>query len=937
MDTARWQRLQELFDGAMQVPGEQRGQWLAEACPDDSELRSHAESLILHEAQASRFGDAISDAALVYSVLSEPAPGERLGPYRILRLLGRGGMGAVFQAERDDEQFRMTVAIKLVRPNLLTPEMLARFKTERQILASLDHPNIAHLLDGGTTANGTPYVVIEYIDGEPITDYSRRHDLSIRERIRLFRKVCSAVHYAHQSLIVHRDLKPGNILVTKDAEPKLLDFGIAKLLDAAASSQTQTVARLMTPDYASPEQVRGEPVTTATDVYALGVLLYELLTGQLPYKPATSDLYSIEQAICTAEPARPSATRRELRGDLENILMMALRKEAARRYSSAEQFSEDLRRFMDGYPVLARQDTWSYRTAKFVRRNKAGVVATAAVVLLIVAFAITMAVQANRIARERDAANLERQKSEQVAAFLADLFSRADPSRSKGAAITAREILDSGAQRVETELAGQPQVEATMMTQIGNVYQSLGLYDSARTILEKALAIRKRALGERNPDVAASLQNLATVLRDLGDYDKALTYAQESLAMRRQLLGNHSKDLIPSLNTVAILLEDKADYRGSEKLHREAVALLRSQEPDLPRLAASLNNLAGVLGREGRDAEALPLYKEALELRRKTLGNEHPATMQTLNNLGVYYIDHRDYASAEKAMREVLSVRLKLLGPDHPDVAKAMTNLSVALTREMQFDESITLLNRALDIFRRRLGEKHVNVAYVLDALAEVYYRKHNYETADPIYRRSWQMFRSQFGDQHPEVALSSYNLAGNLEAWGKYDAAEQFVRKAERIYRDSIGADSQHRLRALVRLADVLRDKGDFAAAEATYREALDAGRKTWKPESTDRAAGLAGLGEVLAAHGQAQQAEGLLREAVAIRRKILPRDDVAVAHVESALGGCLTLLSRCKEAAALLANALPLIRAADGIAGRETRLSEERLRKLASCGSRP
>ena len=319
-------------------------------------------------------GDAIRDAASTVSVLWEPAPGDRFGPYRILHALGRGGMGAVYLAERDDDQFRMTVAIKLMRSNLVTHETLERFKTERQILASLDHPNIARLLDGGAAPNGTPFVVIEYIDGEPITDYCRRHELSIRDRIRLFRKVCSAVQYSHQNLIVHRDLKPGNILVTKDGEPKLLDFGIAKLLDPAASSQTQTNARLMTPDYASPEQVRGEPVTTATDIYALGVLLYELLTGTASLQSRqTTDTYAIEQAICTEEPTRPSTTRRELRGDLENILLMALRKEPARRYASAEQFSEDLRRYLEGYPIVARQDTWSYRTSKFVRRNKAAV------------------------------------------------------------------------------------------------------------------------------------------------------------------------------------------------------------------------------------------------------------------------------------------------------------------------------------------------------------------------------------------------------------------------------------------------------------------------------------------------------------------------------------------------------------------------------------
>ncbi len=931
MEAARWQRLQELFDGAMEVPAERRLQWLSDACPDDADLRGQAESLILHEAQATGVGDAIRGAASAFSVLWEPAPDDRFGPYRIMHLLGRGGMGAVFQAERDDDQFHMTVAIKLVRPNLLTPEMLERFKTERQILASLDHPNIARLLDGGAAPNGTPYVVIEYVDGEPIAEYCRRRELSIRDRIRLFRKVCAAVQYAHQNLIVHRDLKPGNILVTKEGEPKLLDFGIAKLLDPAASSQTQTQARLMTPDYASPEQVRGEPITTATDVYALGVLLYELLTGALPYKLTATDPHSVEQAICMTEPTRPSTTRRELRGDLENILLMALRKEPSRRYASAEQFSEDLRRFLEGYPVVARQDTWSYRAAKFVRRNRVGVAAAAAVALLIVAFAITMAVQANRIARERDAATLERQKSEQVAAFLSDLFSRADPTRTKGASITAREILDSGAKRIETELAQQPEVQATMMTEIAKVYRSLGLYASARPLFEKALATRRRVLGERNNDVAASLSNLATIVRDLGDYDAALKYAQQSLSMRRQLFGNQSYELVPSLNGLAIQLEDQGDYKQAEQLHREAIALIRSQpNPDTLLLAASLNNLAGVVSRSGRDEEALQLFKESLEIRRKMLGNDDPLTLQVVNNLGGYYLSHSNFAESESAFREVLAGRIRILGRDHPDVAKAMTNLANPLTQEKKYDEATVLLKEAMDIFRKRLGETHLNVAFVIDALANLNYMKQDYKTADSYYEDSMNRFRAAFGDEHPETALSYYNIAGNFEAWGKYAEAEQYARKAERVYRTKTEPDGRKRLRAIVRIGEILHYKGDQAAAEASYREALEIGKKNWQADDTDRAVALYGLGSALLDLKRPQEAEAYLREALSARKKIMPKGDVAIAYVENALGDCMMSLGKYKEAEPLLVGSLPAIRADDGSKGKQTLLAEGRLARF-------
>ncbi|MEP7366986.1 MAG: serine/threonine-protein kinase, partial [Acidobacteriota bacterium] len=783
----------------------------------------------------------------------------------------------VFLAERDDEQFKKTVAIKIVRSALLLmPEMLARFRSERQILASLDHPNIARLLDGGAAPNGSPYVVMEYIDGSTLGEYCSHHNLSLTDRLHLFRKICSAVHYAHQNLIVHRDIKPDNVIVTREGEPKLLDFGIAKLIDpAAASNQTQTRNRLMTPDYASPEQVRGEAITTATDVYALGVLLFELLSGDLPYKLTTHDDLELAQAICTEEPRRPSTLRPELSGDLENIILKALRKEPARRYASAEQFAEDIRRHLEGYPVIAQADRWTYRASKFVRRNTAAVAAAALAALLIVGFSISTTIQAKRIAAERDTAALEREKSQQVASFLTDLFRLADPTRTKGGMITAREILDSGAKRIEGELSRQPEIQATMMNEIGLVYRSIGLYDPAKVILEKGLAIRRRVLGSQHTEVAASLLNVALVQRDLGDYDSALKNSQQALSMRRQLLGNQSLDLVPCLNSVAILLEDKADYPQAEKLHREAVAILRSRQvPDPRSLATSLNNLAGVLRRTCANAEALPMMNEALELRRSALGPEHPETTQALNNLGTYYLDQADFDRAEKAFREVLAARVKVLGPDHPDVAKAMTNLASPLVQKKQYDEAISLLNQASEIFRKRLGPNHLNVAFVLDNLANLHYTKGDYKQADVLYTQSTNMFRARFGDDHPETAMGEYSLAGNFLAWKKYAEAEQHARKAERIFRIKAGPESAERLKALIRIAGIMEDKGDRAAAETQYREALEAGRKTWTADDPDRAATLAGLGSCLAARALYADAEPLLLESYPVLLKQQGKD---------------------------------------------------------------
>src|SRR5688500_3990721 len=438
-----------------------------------------------------------------------PALERRIGPYRILRELGQGGMGVVYLAARADEQFRKRVALKVIRSGGASEEVVRHFKRERQILAGLDHPNIARLLDGGTTDDGLPYFVMEYIEGEPLLEYCDSRKLPVAERLKLFQAICSAVQYAHRNLVVHRDIKPGDILVAEDGSPKLLDFGIAKLLNPELAGEALiATAMSMTPTYASPEQARGERITTATDVYSLGVVLYELLTGHLPYRLLSRQPLEILKAISEQEPEKASTAieraenklQRRLRGDLDNILMLALRKEPPRRYASVEAFSDDIRRYLEGLPVKARQPTAAYRTGKFLRRHVAGVAASAVFVGLLIGFAAAMAVQSARVTRERDlaeqeraAAQQERETAQRVSAFLVDLFRVSDPSRSRGETITAREVLDRGTTKIATELKDEPEVRATLMSTMGTVYSNLGLYDKALSLLEEALQTRKAA------------------------------------------------------------------------------------------------------------------------------------------------------------------------------------------------------------------------------------------------------------------------------------------------------------------------------------------------------------------------------------------------------------------------------------------------------------
>ncbi|NBC18727.1 MAG: protein kinase, partial [Bacteroidetes bacterium] len=575
MDSTRWRHLKALFEAALDRPPEERTSFLDEACAGDEELRQELESLLMAAAGSGPF-DALADEFVSplladleddADLLMPTLEGRRVGPYEIARRIGQGGMGAVYLAERADGQFEQQVALKLVRHGLHGTEGARRFLAERQILARLQHPHIARLLDGGITEDGQPYFAMEYVDGLPLDAYCDEHELGIETRLRLFQTVCDAVHYAHQNLIVHRDLKPSNILVTEDPgsgpgqapQVKLLDFGIAKLIDVEDEGDllTRTGMPVLTPAYASPEQVRCQPITTASDVYTLGVVLFELLTGQRPYDVQGRSPSEVEEMVCETEPPAPSAIvtrpapgsasdapptrtsgspevlRRRLAGDLDTIILKAMQKEPGRRYASAEALRDDLQRHLDGLPVTARPSTLGYRARTFVRRHRTGVTAAALVALAVLAGIVGTVWQARVAAQERDAARQEAAKAERVASFLIDVFETPDPSEARGDTITAREILDRGARRVRTELAAEPAVQAQMMDVIGRVYQNLGLYDRAGALLDEALTLRRTTPDVAPGDLAASLHHKAVLLHARGAYDAADSLYQRALQMRR--------------------------------------------------------------------------------------------------------------------------------------------------------------------------------------------------------------------------------------------------------------------------------------------------------------------------------------------------------------------------------------------------------------------
>jgi serine/threonine protein kinase/Tfp pilus assembly protein PilF len=802
MTPERFQKIEEIFCKAAEMPASERTAFLESACAGDEELRSEVEALLLKEEDTEApFQSLIIGAAGSLPGAQAEFVGRRVGAYRITGIIGQGGMAEVYKAVRDDDHYQKEVAIKLVRPGRITSFMLARFRYERQILASLEHTNIARLLDGGATDDDLPYFVMEYIEGQPITDYAEANNLSVKKRLKLFRAACAAVQFAHRNLVVHRDLKPSNILVTKEGVPKLLDFGIAKLLAPEVSSmavtvaQTMTMMRLMTPDYASPEQVKGEPVTTATDVYALGAVLYELLTGERPHRFKERSMAEIERVICELEVERPSVVaarsnrashklRRVLEGDLDNIILMALRKEPERRYGSVDQLSEDVRRYLEGRPVRARNDTLLYRAGKFIRRHKAPVTVAASIVVLLITFSALVGLQAARIARERDRAN-------KVSDFLVEVFGASDPGHARGDTVTAREILDNGAGKIRRELQGQPDVQAALMDTMGRAYYRLGLYDSALPMLKDALELRRKTLGAEHVDVASTMNNLALVFHAKGDFGSAEQLYRDALVMRRKLFGERSSETATSLNNFGLFLKDKGDYEASE------------------------SNL-----------------RQALNLRRALFGSVHIDVAETLNELGVLLHRKGSFSQAEPMAREALEMRKQLLGEDHPAVAESTNNLATLLDSMGRLAEAEPLSRQALALYRRLLGDEHPHVAVSMSNLAGLLKRRRDYAGAEQLYRQALSIMRKAHGDEHPETATMMNNLASLLRETGDYDAAEALFRRALEVRRKLLKQGHPSIILGLQNLGTVLMLKGDMGAAESLYREAMETAQKALPAE---------------------------------------------------------------------------------------------------------
>jgi serine/threonine protein kinase/tetratricopeptide (TPR) repeat protein len=729
--------------------------------------------------------------------------GDRIGQYRVLRTLGVGGMGEVFLAERADAEFEQQVAIKVVHGGTAARGVHSRLKVERQILAQLDHPNIAHLLDGGSLPDGTGYIVMEYVDGVPIDAFCDSNRLDIVARLKLFQIICAAVHYAHQNLIVHRDLKPSNILVTAAGVPKLLDFGIAKLLDDRQAMHhtlavTHADIRVMTPDHASPEQVRGQAITTSSDVYVLGVLLYKLLAGTGPFVIASMRLTDIEHAICERDPPLPSHSvntdesdilgiakarnttagrlRRTLGGDLDNIVLMAMRKEPERRYGSSQQMAGDIQRYLDGKPVIARRDTLSYRSAKFVRRHWLPVAAGVSVVFMILAFATTTYVQASRIAAERDRvaeqramAERERTRAEEVSGFLVNLFKLSDPQKNRGNQVTARELLDSGAKRLRAGLQGQPETKAALLSTVGEVYDSLGQYKEALPILTESLTLQPLSHNKSRVD---TLLELGRARIGAGDLSGAEAPLQEALHLSQSDFGAISQESGRSLWALAQLRYQQDQFVDAKQLYNRSLNVLQTTAAPPTDISALLDDLAKDYADEQQWTLAKQTYERALEVDRRVLGDDHPLVAMHLNNLAIVAQNLGDLKLAETLFLDAIRRDERAYGDRHPETGTARGNYGLLLQREGRFVEAAPLLQSALDTQLKLYGPDNYNVAYARVSLAILLHDQGNLAAAEPEFRQALAIYDKSLPADHQYRASALMHFARLLVDRGKPDEA---------------------------------------------------------------------------------------------------------------------------------------------------------------------
>ncbi len=932
MNSEQWEKVQSLFEKALQLDLSEREKFLEGECGNDTELFDEVLSLL--EADKKEHSIFSGSAADYIAVDDATLDGKIFGNYRAIKQIGTGGMGSVYLAERVDGHFEQQVALKVIKPGMNSQEIVSRFEEERQILARLQHPNIARLLDGGISEIGLPYFTMEYVDGKPITEYCDEKNLTIEKRLELFKKICEAVLYAHQNLVIHRDIKPSNILVQEDGTVKLLDFGIAKVFEEDENDKfvTRTGMRVMTPEYASPEQVKGEPVSTATDIYSLGLILFQLLSGCPPYELRSTSALEMERIICLTEPQKPSTMltkfsgvsgdnkissdsisqkrrmsipklKKRISGDLDNICLMAIRKEPERRYSSIAQFIADIDNHLTGLPIIARKSTASYRAKKFIQRHKAGVVVTAIAVFIISLVTTFYTIQ---LAEERDKAQLEAEKSKKVSEFLSGIFKVSDPEQSRGETITARELLDNGVKKIERELSDQPEVLANMLGVTGNVYESLGLYENALSLLSRSYELSDSIFGSQSPETAKSLNDLANLNFAMGSYEPAIEKFSRAIEIRKSVFGESSLETAESKNDLAMVLREEGKYDEAEKLLNNSLSVRKKYTKGISsEVAQSLNNLALVKEDKGEYDESKGLFKESLEMVKNLYGKTHPSVSETMGNFAGLLQEMGKYEDASKLFNETLEIDKKLYGDIHPQISTDLYYLASNKALMGNLDAAEKLYSEGLELDKKLLGEDHPYVALDLNNLAGIYSDKGEYDKAEALYKKSLSINKKVYGNEHPEVATSISNLGVLYQRQGKYKQAEPLLKSALEMRIKLLGENHPNVVTSLNIYAALLVSEGKYKEAISEYRKTLASRIKMLGEDHPHTANAYLGLGNALIETHQYDEAEEKINKGLEAYKKRLPADHWNISYAESLLGKCYSREGKFNNAERLLLKA--------------------------------
>jgi tetratricopeptide (TPR) repeat protein len=831
--------------------------------------------------------------------------GKVIGRYRLLQKIGEGGMGEVWLAEQK-EPVRRRVAIKLIKAGMDTREVVARFESERQALALMDHPAIAKVFDAGSTPQGAPYFVMEYVAGVPITTYCDNHRLSTRDRLELFMHVCEGVQHAHQKAIIHRDLKPSNILITEvdgRGAPKIIDFGVAKALGQKLSADTMFTrvgALIGTPEYMSPEQANssGQDIDTRTDVYSLGVIFYELLAGAPPIDLRKIAFEEFLRRLREEEPPKPSTKIRtqdpatstdvahkrhteapelsnQMRGDLDSIALKALEKDRARRYGSPSDFAFDIARYLNNEPVLAVQPSVTYRAGKFARRYRGALVTACAFAVVLIAAAVISIRQSIRANKEAAVAQAVNEFLQNDMLAQASAANQSGPSAKPDPHLEVRTVLDRAAVRITGKFDRQPDVEAAIRVTIGQTYGDLGLYTEARHQFERALELRRRVLGANHPETLETVSALGTAVLKQGKFPEAETLLRQNLAIQRRTLGSTHPNTLATMNNLGVVYTNEAKYQEAEAIHSEVLETRRRMlGAEHPLTLSSMTALANVYEEDGKFNRAEPLYTQALEIERRVLGPEHPRVMGTMNDLANVYEDEGKYAQAEALHSGALEMRRRILGAEHPDTLSSMMNLAVAYRHEGKQAQAEALYSHTLEIERRVLGTEHRVTLMCMNNLANVYHAQGKWANAEALQLEAFEVKRRILGPEHRDTLISMGNLGNTYAAEGKYSKAETLFKRTLEIQQRVLGPEHLDTLYTLSDLALMYQRQGKYALAGTNAAELLVRSRHSLGSEHPDTVGSAADLALAYVSQGKFIEAEPLTREAVAFYRKNQPQD---------------------------------------------------------------